>query len=101
MERKPCVPAWDCPYLDKPTGCFEDIDHKYGPRRSFKTKIEKDFRELEENKTLTCRREHDERHATEPFPDKPDRDFMIQAIAKSRQREKIRRATKDAKNAAD
>lgn len=78
IKRVPCIPAWDCPYLE--TGCFEDIDHKYGPRRSYKTTVEKEFRQLPENKTLTCRREHDERHDREDFPEKPDRDFMINAI---------------------
>lgn len=84
MERKPCVPSWDCPYLDK--GCFEDIDHKYFPKRAYKTEVEREFRELDENKTKVCRRLHDQRHATERIPEKPDLDFMKRAIRRARQR---------------
>lgn len=83
LQRIPCDHAWDCPHLER--GCFEDVDHKYHPRRDYETEIEREFRELPENKTLTCRRVHDERHKYEEAPDKPSRGFMINAIRRATQ----------------
>lgn len=78
MENVPCQPDEGCRYYPD---CFEDVDHLYWPRRNYKTQVEKQFRELDENKTLVCRALHEERHATERPPQKPPREVMIQAIA--------------------
>ncbi len=69
----------DCPLYFE--GCFTDLHHLYFPRRDYKTNVEKQFRNLPENKEQLCRAEHNERHATEPPPLKPSRDEMLGAIA--------------------
>lgn len=70
--------------MDQHRGCHSDLDHTYGPRSAYKTELEEDFRELPENKTLICRRLHEERHAREPFPAKPDVEFMMMAVRRYR-----------------
>lgn len=82
MERIPCDPNRECRLRDT-IGCFEDVDHEYWPSRQYRTPIEKQFRQLDENKTLICRDMHNERHATELPPPKPDRDVMIEAVRRS------------------
>lgn len=67
----------DCRYYP---ACFSDIDHYYFPARLYRRPIEKEFRQLPENKERKCRADHDERHATESPPPKPDLNFMLSAI---------------------
>lgn len=69
----------DCPLYYE--GCFTDVHHLYFPRRSYKSRVEKDFRNLPDNKEVLCRDEHNERHATELPPLKPTREEMLGAIA--------------------
>lgn len=77
MERIPCTPNPECKYAGR---CFEDIDHIYWPAKDYTTPVEKEFRELPENKQLICRVLHEQRHATEQPPLKPDRETMLLAI---------------------
>lgn len=74
IKRVPCDHSWDCPHLE--WGCFEDIHHEYHPKRIYRTKLEKKFRDHVLNKTVMCRRLHDEEHK-KPSPEKPSRDEML------------------------
>ena len=60
--------------------------HLYYPACDYKTRVEKEFRNLEVNKIAICRAIHDEIHATETPPDKPDHQFMCEEV-----REHLRR----------
>lgn len=81
MSRGECpFPDPECKYADI-GGCFSDVHHLYYPAGQYKTKVEKEFRELPTHKTQICRQSHDERHATETPPTKPSRDEMLRAIA--------------------
>lgn len=73
-------PRPDCKYAEL-GGCFSDTHHLFFPRRNYTSKVDREFRELPINKEQLCRAEHDERHATEPLPDKPTRDKMLGIIA--------------------
>lgn len=77
-------PQTDCKYALLPEGCFSDEHHLYYPKRRYCGKMAIEFRELPENKEQLCRREHDERHATEPIPIKPSVEVMKAAIAASK-----------------
>lgn len=79
MERIPCDPERECKYRDT-TGCYEDIDHEYGPKKIYKDKVSKAFRELVIHKTVRCRADHERRHAEEPWPPKPSRDEMLRIL---------------------
>lgn len=79
MERFPCDPSRECRVREK-TGCFEDVHHKEWPRRAYSTPLEKEYRELEDNKELTCRDRHNEIHATQQPPEKPSHEEMNAAI---------------------
>jgi hypothetical protein len=70
----------ECKYFKSKHGCRTNIDHYYWPARDYTTPIEKEFRELPENKDEKCMAEHDERHRTERPPQKPSRDEMLLAI---------------------
>ena len=61
--------------------CYSDEHHAYWPKRRYKSQVEKEFRNLPENREMMCRAEHDELHATERPPLKPSRQEMLQAIA--------------------
>jgi hypothetical protein len=58
------------------------VHHEYWPRNRYNG-IAKVFRELEENKTLMCRAEHEEIHADRP-PAMPSLDVMHEAIRQSK-----------------
>jgi len=64
--------------------CFTDLHHEVWPRRFYRSRIEKKFRELICNKTVVCRAFHDEIHATLPPPVKPSRDQMCEMINQER-----------------
>ncbi len=70
-----------CPYYT--SGCRQNTHHLYYPRHDYKTKVERIFRDLPENKVQLCMDEHDEIHATELPPVKPPRDEMLLAIGNS------------------
>ena len=66
---------------------FEDLHHFYYPKADYKTKTEKQFRELPENKGYLCRCLHNFIHSTQEPPEKPTLEFMREAIRKSRGKE--------------
>lgn len=75
-----CLSTSDCKYQNSKHGCRQNIHHIYWPAADYKTDIEKEFRELPENKVALCMQEHDEIHRTELPPEKPDRETMLLAI---------------------
>jgi hypothetical protein len=80
--RETCpTPDSNCP-LKK---CFGDTHHLYYPASWYKGIVELAFRNLPENKEFLCRREHNERHATEEPPEKPSREFMLNAIQRAKE----------------
>ena len=86
MAREACPdPQPDCKYATLRGGCFSDEHHLYWPKRAYCGKIATEFRELPENKEQICRREHDEKHATQSPPEMPMRDVMLARIALSKE----------------
>lgn len=83
LEGTPCDESVPCG-LRETTGCFEDVHHKYFPRRSYRTPLEKEFRELPENKVVICRQLHNDEHATIEPPDKPPISEMRQRVNSAR-----------------
>lgn len=81
MERFGCSDNLECPLRDTLTGCFEDVHHKAWPARLYRGGLAKRYRELEENKEITCRARHNEIHATEEPPERPSRQEMVKAVA--------------------
>lgn len=81
LQRIPCDHYWDCPHLTTKRGCHEDIHHQYYPKSAYRTSLEKKFRDHVLNKTLMCRRLHDEEHE-KPTPEKPSRSEMLKLIKK-------------------
>lgn len=80
MTRGECPnPDPNCTYAGQ--GCFSDIHHTKYPRRDYRTPLEREFRELPENKVRMCRAEHDELHASEFPPPKPSREVMLGAVS--------------------
>jgi hypothetical protein len=63
-------------------GCFEDTHHDFYPASEYSQGVANVFRELPENKRRLCRAIHNSIHAEEEPPVKPDRAFMLQAIAR-------------------
>ena len=84
MERFPCDPTRNCRLRDT-SGCFEDVHHKQWPRSTYRRmgRLAMDFRNLDENKELTCRDRHNEKHATERPPERPSATEMQLAIARA------------------
>lgn len=80
MEKIPCQSSESCPLYNSATGCFEDVHHKYWPRKAYRSIIERAFRELDDNKERRCRQSHNDLHAMTPPPDKPPRAEMINAV---------------------
>lgn len=76
-----CERDESCPLSQTKRGCFRDTHHLYFPRFLYTTELEKEFRELPENKVELCRREHNEIHATTEPPEKPSRQQMLAAVA--------------------
>lgn len=82
MERRPCVNFDTCPLRSSKRGCFEDVHHYAYPKRDYQTTLEKEFRELDENKVRICRQEHNDIPALESPPRKPDLETMQRAVAR-------------------
>ena len=70
------TPRQDCKYEGTPE-CLITQHHLYWPRPDYTTKLEKDFRNLPQNKEPLSRCDHDELHATQDPPEKPSTDFMV------------------------
>lgn len=86
MEHRPCNPTEDCPLWDSRRGCREDVHHEFWPRQRYNG-VAKVFRELDENKVVMCRAEHEEIHAHRP-PEVPSLEVMHEAINQARQARK-------------
>lgn len=69
----------ECRYAE----CFSDIHHLYFPGNMFKTMLERTFRELPINKREELRCEHDEIHAKNEPPEKPDIPTMRSAVVEA------------------
>lgn len=85
MSREACptpeTERAECPYVNRPNGCFSDTDHTYWPASKYRDTLGSTFRELPINKVQRCRWEHDNRHATEEPPERPSRAEMLSVIA--------------------
>ena len=85
MEEFPCDPevvnTEQCDLFRRTGQCFMDVHHLYYPRRAYRRGLEKEFRDLPENKVKICRDLHNEQHAAIPLPEKPPLDHMVGAIA--------------------
>lgn len=70
----------ECRYFESKHGCRTNVHHLYWPKNQYTTPVEKEFRELPENKERMCMSEHSDLHRLEAPPDKPDREEMLLAI---------------------
>lgn len=90
MERLPCDPeivgTERCALYRKIGKCFIDVHHLYHPRKDYKTPVEKQFRELDENKVEMCRDWHNADHAVFAAPTKPVLEAMQATIEKKHNR---------------
>ena len=75
-EYFPCQPTMECPYRLRNGGCHEDTHHQFYPDNQYHGTLERTFKNLPRFMIEVCRRLHDDIHATEPTPVKPDRDYM-------------------------
>lgn len=83
-----------CPYWDRPTpeqlepaqehGCFSDTHHNYFPENRYVSKLDKQFRDLQDNTEQLCRDDHEYLHETTLPPKKPTPLEMVAAIALAR-----------------
>lgn len=82
LERLPCDPSTPCPLRDSERGCFEDIHHRFYPRRTYEAlgAVAITFRELPENKDRRCRNLHNIEHEVSEPPEVPGRELMLFAI---------------------
>jgi len=82
MSYEACLNANEqCRFYDTELGCVSNEHHIYYPKKRYTTGIERQFRELPENRVQMCLDEHRELHATQRPPEKPSREIMLQAIA--------------------
>lgn len=70
-EYIPCNPNIPCKYREEDE-CFEDLHHEAYPKSAYRTALEKRFRNHVLNKVFTCRAIHDDMHAQNLPPQKPD-----------------------------
>lgn len=82
METIPCPAAGtpDCPVYEQEGECYTDIHHRYWPSSKYKSRVEKEFRQLEVNKVDICRWLHNTIHATEGPPVHPTVEAMRRVI---------------------
>lgn len=78
-EHIPCSEDTPCKLRDI-GGCFEDIHHEAHPRSEYRTALEKRFREHVMNKVLMCRAIHNDIHANNLVPVKPNPQEMRKLI---------------------
>jgi len=69
-----------CKYWESKHGCRTNIHHEFYPACDYTTPIQKEFRELPENKEALCMYEHELKHRTETPPEMPTRDEMLMVI---------------------
>lgn len=81
MERVPCNPEIPCKYRELAIGCHMSRHHAFWPRNIYRKEIDREFRNLDENKVYICRQQHDDIHLEEP-PEKPCRDDMLRALGR-------------------
>lgn len=74
---------------------YQDTHHLYFPRRAYRSRVEKQYRELPPHKVEICRNDHNELHATELPPTKPPYNEMVRAIASYATREAVYESTMD------
>ena len=79
MARGFCSPEQiaQCPLVEH----YTDEHHLWWPARNYRDRTGSAFRELPENKEQKCRHEHNELHANQQPPDKPDRLRMLAVLA--------------------
>lgn len=91
MEQMPCPESIcdtdECPVFRQLGKCGLNTHHLIFPKRLFKSKVEKEYRELDENKIKVCQQIHRMIHCNQPAltkADKPTRDEMLAAIDESK-----------------
>lgn len=79
MSRGLCTPEQiaSCPLKKH----YSDSHHLYFYASDYKSPVESAFRNLEQNKVQLCRYEHNELHANQAPPEKPDRLRMLAILA--------------------
>lgn len=79
MSRGFCSPEQiaQCPLREH----YTDEHHIWWPARNYRDRTSAAFRDLPENKVQLCRNEHNELHATQQPPEKPDRLKMLAILA--------------------
>jgi len=78
-----CSNQEECPLFNSDESCREDRHHIYYGYE-YKTPTEKRFRNLGKNIVTVCRRVHNNLHATQESPHKPDREFMLREIDRAK-----------------
>lgn len=82
MDNIPCSTQEQCRLKNSKLGCRVDIHHLFYPARDYAKGVDKEFRELDENKVVMCRALHEDIHYLEDAPDKPTRTEMLQALGR-------------------
>lgn len=81
MSYSPCPNANEgCRFYETELGCVQNEHHLYWPKQRYTGSVERQFRQLPENRVDMCMAEHAELHATEQPPKKPSRAAMLVAI---------------------
>ena len=70
----------NCPVFELEGECYEDRHHVYWPASQYGTRVERQFRQLDENKVLICRWIHNTIHGVALPPQKPTRNKMLEAM---------------------
>jgi hypothetical protein len=78
--EKGCDFAANCPEAQRPRGCYEDTHHEVYPAAEYRSRLEKQYRELQSLKEVMCRRLHNQTHAETGPPEKPTAAEMRAAI---------------------
>ena len=70
----------DCPIAARGETCHTDIHHEFWPKKLYRAKMAKRFREFVTNKTVICRAAHNEIHATTNPPAQPSYNEMCEVV---------------------
>ena len=70
----------NCPYQERPDGCYSDTHHLYGRAKNHIGKIARKFAELPDNKGQMCRFDHEQLHHVQGVLPLPDIEVMKEAI---------------------